>query len=1114
MKFLKTILTVLSIVLTNYLWAQVCVTPVITSVSNDGPACTGGSVQLQASGTVGGVSASFIRMAGIGGNQGYQAFDQVFSSGDRPGTITRISNDQFDAVFAGLTTDALRAAALKAQYDVLMFTWASPEDVNITWSLITAYLNLGGSVFFDGDYQNVDNLYDGTSASLVGFGDGTTGGCNYTLVTPVPFPILVANGVTGCFANDHLSITSFPSWMEAYITVGTKYLAVAGIYPLGNNGRLIVQGPDQDYHAYRGGDPTEQNQYQMILNQMDFLTAGQGGFSWTGPNGFTSNEQNPIISNATAANAGVYTVTLTNTSGGGCSASSTTTVQVVTNPSPDAPTVSASTTCSGRDITLSISSGNLGNATHWKWYSGSCGGTAIGTGTSISVSPTTITTYYARGEGGCVTPGSCGSITVNPPDVDGDGFSSINSGCGTQNDCNDNDATIYPGAPELCDGKDNNCDGVIPSNETDDDGDGTSECQGDCNDANAAINASGTEIIGNGVDDNCDGLVDVNPYCTPTGYYPCYMYVSNVTLGSINNSSSCAGGYSDYSTMSTNITAGSSYTISITGGGGYEQYASVFIDWNKDGDFYDGGEQVASYVYLSYYGSASSATFTVPATASGSFRLRIITEYAYYYSPDNSCSLGYYGEAEDYTISTADACQAPVIDCPENKTVNNQVGQCGASVTFHAHATGTAPTITYSVAPGSNFPVGTTTVTATATNSCGTSSCNFTVTVKDTENPTITCPANLEVNNDAGTCGAVVNLGSPTVGDNCGATASNNAPASSYFAVGTHTVTWTATDAAGNSATCEQTVIVNDTEKPTMICPGDVTVECASDVPQPSPNTVGASDICGTATVTYVGDVISNQTCSNRYTITRTYKATDAKGNSTTCSQTINVNDNTDPVISCPESKTVAPTTLAGTVVSYNTPVGTDNCTGATTAQTAGKPSGSTFPIGSTTNTFVVTDACGQTATCSFTVTVKDPYCDRSPNNEKVYVCHNGTTICISLNALQGHLSHGDYLGACTPTTTSRVAAPISDDVVKAPVAFDVTVSPNPSATDFRLNVQSNSNEPISILVKDAVGRVIATYTKGNKNSPSVIGSSFKKGSYYAEIIQGKNRKTVKLIKI
>jgi hypothetical protein len=79
------------------------------------------------------------------------------------------------------------------------------------------------------------------------------------------------------------------------------------------------------------------------------------------------------------------------------------------------PTLSASVNpmCSGNNTNLSVTAGTLNDAANWQWYTGSCGGTAAGTGTSISVSPTTTTTYYARGEGSCLTtPGSCGTVTV------------------------------------------------------------------------------------------------------------------------------------------------------------------------------------------------------------------------------------------------------------------------------------------------------------------------------------------------------------------------------------------------------------------------------------------------------------------------------------------------------------------------------------------------------------------------------------------------------------------------------------------------------------------------------------------------------------------------------
>ena len=86
-----------------------------------------------------------------------------------------------------------------------------------------------------------------------------------------------------------------------------------------------------------------------------------------------------------------------------------------TSNGPEAPTIAAtsSTVCNGSSTTLSIASGNLNTATAWKWYTGGCGGTLIGTGNSVTVSPSVATTYYVRGEGGCSAPGACASITIN-----------------------------------------------------------------------------------------------------------------------------------------------------------------------------------------------------------------------------------------------------------------------------------------------------------------------------------------------------------------------------------------------------------------------------------------------------------------------------------------------------------------------------------------------------------------------------------------------------------------------------------------------------------------------------------------------------------------------------
>ncbi|GBL35371.1 hypothetical protein EMGBS15_09660 [Filimonas sp.] len=81
---------------------------------------------------------------------------------------------------------------------------------------------------------------------------------------------------------------------------------------------------------------------------------------------------------------------------------------------PALPAISATSTnlCIGQSTTITVASGSLNSALNWNWYSGSCGGPLVGAANSITVSPAASTTYFVRGEGGCVTPGSCTSIPI------------------------------------------------------------------------------------------------------------------------------------------------------------------------------------------------------------------------------------------------------------------------------------------------------------------------------------------------------------------------------------------------------------------------------------------------------------------------------------------------------------------------------------------------------------------------------------------------------------------------------------------------------------------------------------------------------------------------------
>src|SRR4029453_8521280 len=109
--------------------------------------------------------------------------------------------------------------------------------------------------------------------------------------------------------------------------------------------------------------------------------------------------------------------------------------------------------------------------------------------------------------------------------------------------------------------------------------------------------------------------------------------------------------------------------------------------------------------------------------------------------------------------------------------------------------------------PGDTFPVGPTTVTYTATDGAGnTATCSFTVTVVDNTDPVISgCPSNITVYTGSGatTCDATASWTAPTASDNCpGVSLGSNPNPGDTFPLGPTTVTYTATDGAGNTATC------------------------------------------------------------------------------------------------------------------------------------------------------------------------------------------------------------------------------------------------------------------------------------------------------------------------
>jgi gliding motility-associated-like protein len=155
--------------------------------------------------------------------------------------------------------------------------------------------------------------------------------------------------------------------------------------------------------------------------------------------------------------------------------------------------------------------------------------------------------------------------------------------------------------------------------------------------------------------------------------------------------------------------------------------------------------------------------------------------------------------------------EAPVMTCPEDITVPNNTGICGAFVDYALpvvtdNCQVNSPMLLDGIPSGELFPVGVTEIIFVVNDNFGNSAvCSFTVTVEDTEAPVILCP------DDITQIEPTVFFDEPFFADNCEATLAlfEGLPSGSDFPHGFTEVIYVATDLAGNTDTCSFTVLVN-----------------------------------------------------------------------------------------------------------------------------------------------------------------------------------------------------------------------------------------------------------------------------------------------------------------
>ncbi|MCB0670004.1 MAG: HYR domain-containing protein, partial [Saprospiraceae bacterium] len=206
----------------------------------------------------------------------------------------------------------------------------------------------------------------------------------------------------------------------------------------------------------------------------------------------------------------------------------------------------------------------------------------------------------------------------------------------------------------------------------------------------------------------------------------------------------------------------------------------------------------------------------------------------------------------------------PVITCPMNQIRDNAPGFCGSVVNYPAPTVSdncdNSPVVVCSPPSGSFFPVGTTTVTCTATDDAGNmDECTFTVTVNDSELPSITCPSGFTVEciDAIPACNAL----EAVVSDNCPGVLTptcSEGPLVGTACNGTITRTFTVFDAAGNMNTCQQLITIIAPLPVWNTPPGDLFLPC-NVLPQTSllgwTRGTGACQTTGQVLSTIVGTV-------------------------------------------------------------------------------------------------------------------------------------------------------------------------------------------------------------------------------------------------------------------
>ncbi len=451
---------------------------------------------------------------------------------------------------------------------------------------------------------------------------------------------------------------------------------------------------------------------------------------------------------------------------------------------------------------------------------------------------------------------------------------------------------------------------------------------------------------------------------------------------------------------------------------------------------------------------------------------------------------------------TINDTQAPTISTLSPVIADTDPGICGRNKVNVAlglpSAADNCVTVTITNNAPAVFPVGNTIVTWTATDaSANTATSTQLVTINDAQAPTVTAPAPLILDNQAGQCGrakSLISMGTGTATDNCGVLSlTNNAP--NFFPVGTTPVIWTALDAKGNIGTATQNITIRDVEKPTINAP-------------PTVNVNSDANSCGRSTAVMLGTPSASDNCGAVSTWNNApavfpvgttnviWTAQDQYGNVNTATQQVIVKDVTPPnimVVLFPQSLFPANRTMRTITASVTV---NDNCPGGSfklTSVTSSEPDAGTGP-GDLPNDIVA--MTGQ-ATTQFALRAERAPIGFGRTYSVKYTATDGSgnsrVIIRQVYVALGFFKEEDI---------------VFSDEASVPETPKLEQNyPNPFASATSLVFRLPEEKSISLRVYDALGREVAQLAEGlyNPGSYAVIfeANDLPDGAYYARLKYG-----------